>query len=140
VSKASAQFGRPAVPAPVFGEDGPVVACRPRIGTAPGLTSTILPPARSLMITPSATASKIARYRCGTSRGLSSSGARFCAVTLTAPGSRAFMQASAPRLRHLSHPPAANDRHKDRLERRCASPIPAPIMKRPDEAAERSTE
>jgi hypothetical protein len=56
------------------------------------------------------------------------------------PSRRAFMQASAPRLRHLSHPPAANDRHKDRFERRCASPIPALIMKRPDEAAERSTE
>jgi hypothetical protein len=51
------------------------------------------------------------------------------------PSRRAFMQASAPRLRHLSHPPAANDRREDRRERRCASPIPAPIMKRPDEAA-----
>jgi hypothetical protein len=37
------------------------------------------------------------------------------------PSRRAFMQASAPRLRHLSHPPAANDRREDRRERRCAS-------------------
>jgi hypothetical protein len=68
-------------------------------------------------------------------RGPCSSGARSCAVALTVPSRRSFMQASAPRLRHLSHPPTANDRHKDRPERRCASPTPAPIMKRPGEAA-----
>ena len=63
---------------------------------------------------------------------------RSCAITLTVPSRRALMQASATRLRHLSHPPAADDRHKDRPKRRCASPTPAPIMKRPGEAAERA--
>ena len=57
-----------------------------------------------------------------------------CAITLTVPSRRALMHASATRLRHLSHPPASDDRHKDRPERRCASPPPAPIMKRPGES------
>ena len=106
-----------------------------------GLTSTILPVARSVRTKPSVTASKIARYSSGTSAAdVTRSGLRSCAITLTVPSKRALMQANATRLRHLSRPPESDDRHKDRPERRCASPTPAPIMKQPGEAAERFTE